>query len=108
VTDEVLQIEQRLLPLFDRHFFAVVRPPPIVAIAALVIAALDDLAVDRDRHGDIAAGAQIDFLGHDVANVMAAEPRQFQKLHNRPPETNPPFKRKLLPGVDTRRKRFPI
>jgi hypothetical protein len=86
VADEIFQIEQRLLPILDRHFLAVVRTAPIFAIAALVIATLDHFTIDRYRHGEVATGAQIDFFSDGVADMMGAKTRQFQDVHNSPRE----------------------
>jgi len=79
--DELFEIAQGIFPLVDRHFIAVMRKPPILAITALVIAPFDHFAIDRHRHGHVAAGAQINFFGHGVACVVGAEPRQLQDVH---------------------------
>jgi hypothetical protein len=86
VSYEIFQIEQCLPPIFDRHFFAVMRTAPIFAIAALVIAALDHFTIDRYRHGEIAPGTQIDFFCDGVPDMMGAKTRQFQDVHNSPRE----------------------
>ena len=86
VPDKVLQIKQRLLPVLDGHFVAVMRTAPIFAVAALVIATFDHFPIDRHRHGDIAAGSQIDLFCYGVADVMRAETCQFQNVHSSPRE----------------------
>jgi GH35 family endo-1,4-beta-xylanase len=77
----IFQIEQRLLPILDRHFLAVMRAAPILAVAALVVAALDHFAIDRYRHGEVATGTQVDFFRDGVADMIGAKTRQFQNVH---------------------------
>jgi hypothetical protein len=84
MTDEIFEIEQRFFPILEGHFLTIVRAAPIFAIAALVVTAFDDFAVDRHRHRHIAAGAQIDFFRDGVADVIGAETCQFENVHELP------------------------
>ena len=47
--DKVLDAQQGRLPLFNRHLIAILRQPPVFAVAALHVAALVHDAVER--HG---------------------------------------------------------
>ena len=84
VTDEVLEVEQGLLPIVDGHVVAIIGLPPIFAVTALVVAALNYFAVDRHRHRYVAASPRIDFLRDGVANVVSAESRKFEDIHYSP------------------------
>jgi hypothetical protein len=84
MTDEIFEIEQRFLPVLDRHFLAIMRAAPIFAIAALVVKSFGHFAIDRHRHRHVAPGAQINFFRDGIADVIGAETCQFQDVHELP------------------------
>ena len=93
MADKISQVVQRLLPVVNGHILAVIRPAPIFAIAAFVIAPFNHLAVDGNRHRDVAAGPQINLFRDRVAGVMRTETRQLQNIHDLPRRRDEGFAR---------------